>query len=103
MAAGATVDVTLDVLAVDWEGVLSPSELSLSFSRLHARGLLSVSYPSSSSSLSLSLLSLSASKSKIFAKLRPTLGGSTKSFASSACVGEATGSPGRAEDDALHG
>ena len=49
---GATVNVALvalDVLAVDWVGVLSPSELCLSFSRLHAQGLLSVSYPSSSS------------------------------------------------------
>ena len=46
LTAGATVNVALvalDVLAVDWVGVLSPSELSLSFSRLHARGLLSVS------------------------------------------------------------
>ena len=46
LTAGATVNVALvvlEVLAVDCVGVLSPSELSLSFSRLHARGLLSVS------------------------------------------------------------
>ena len=97
MAAGATVDVALDVLAVDWEGVLSPSELSLSFSRLHARGLLSVSYPSSSSSPSLSPPSFSASKSNIFAKLRPTLGVSLR------LCRRSDGLAGRGEDDPLHG